>query len=133
VRNLNSTLATTSLAEEEPKPAAALARSGAPKTADEIAQARKERKAAAQAGKPAKAAPGEIPGSGSEEEANTNKASGKAVKLGDLGKAPLSRREKEQADKKAAQERYAKLHAAGKVSNHPSAPPGLRPVEVRLG
>lgn len=127
VKNINSTLATTSLTEAEaeaeagaapakaPSAAALLARSGAPKTADEIAQARKDRKAAAQAGKPAKqAAPGS--GSDSEAEGNANKTAGKAVKLSELGKQPLSRREKEQADKKAAQERYAKLHAAGKVS-----------------
>lgn len=116
VANLNSTLSTVAInpdEEETQTPAAALARSGAPKTADEIARARKERKAAAQAGKPVKK---QASGSESEDEGNSNKTAGKAVKLSDLGKQPLSRREKEQADKKAAAERYAKLHAAGKVS-----------------
>lgn len=107
--------------EEDAKPSGSkvpLARAGAPKTADEIARARKERKAAAQAGKPAqKAKAAGSDSDSSEEELNTNATQGKAVKLNSLssGPAPMSRREKEQADKKAAAERYAKLHAAGKT------------------
>lgn len=103
------------------------------KSADQVAAARRERKAAQAGGK--KVVKKEK-GSGSESEAeeNENKKSGRSMKVADLG-APreMSRREKcvvvlpassgweltsacrEQADKKAAAERYAKLHAAGKV------------------
>lgn len=94
--NLNSKLSTTPLTPEEEEAkakalAAAVARRGNVKTADEVAQARKDRKAAGKKGPAKKAA-----GSGSEsEEENENKTAKKNMKLADLG-APkeMSRRER---------------------------------------
>lgn len=80
--------------EEEAKAkalAAAVARRGNVKTADEVAQARKNRKAAGK-----KPAAKKATGSGSEsEEENDNKKAQKNMKLADLG-APkeMSRRER---------------------------------------
>ncbi|KAM0786182.1 hypothetical protein ACM66B_006989 [Microbotryomycetes sp. NB124-2] len=47
---------------------------------------------------------------------NMNRSGNRSLKLGDVG-APreMSRREREEAEKKAARERYLKLHAAGKT------------------
>ncbi|KAL8286181.1 hypothetical protein RQP46_004669 [Phenoliferia psychrophenolica] len=110
-KNLNSQL---SLAPAVgPDGEVVVQRTGQKLTPDQVAEARKARKAAAGKGKPAGAG-GD--GSESEEEENENKKGGKAIKMADLN-APreMSRREKEQADKAAAKERYAKLHAAGKT------------------
>lgn len=105
--------------------------------AEKVAQARLERKMAQGA---KKASGTKVKGSGSDEseEENDNHKAGKMMKAADLG-APreMSRRERfvshsafllssltpcysEQADKAAAKERYAKLHAAGKVIPPPS-------------
>lgn len=115
--NLNSTLSTVALSPPEEAPATSNSRLQG-KSADQVAQARKDRKAAAGSGKK----PQEKKKAGSDDESsaeeNENNKKGGMMKLSDLN-APreMSRREKEQADKIAAKERYAKLHAAGKVSS----------------
>lgn len=129
--NLNSTLSTMSLAPPPDAPATSNSRLGA-MNAEKVAQARLERKMAQGAKKSGGA---KVKGSGSDEseDENDNRKAGKMMKAADLG-APreMSRRERfvpwllfpnlvadtscsEQADKAAAKERYAKLHAAGKV------------------
>ncbi|SCV73231.1 BQ2448_7156 [Microbotryum intermedium] len=122
VRNLNSTRLTTPSSASGATPSNTttdLPRRGHVKTADQVAQARKDKKAAKSGGQAATRALG----SDSEDDRddaldmmNANQKPNKGIKLGDLG-APkeMSRREREQADKKAAAERYAKLHAAGKT------------------
>lgn len=118
--NLNSTLSTEAMTPEEEEEraralASAAARSkGGALTAEQIAQARKDRKAAG-AQKKSGAAAGNKNGSDSDEGGN-NRAGTRNMKLADLG-APkeMSRREREQAEKAAAKERYMKMHAAGKT------------------
>lgn len=119
-RNLNSTLSTVAREPVDPDAAPAVSNSRlSARTAESIAQARKERKAA-QGTKKAPNAAGGSKAKGSDDESsaeeNENQQKNKMMKASDLG-APreMSRREKEQADKIAAKERYAKLHAAGKV------------------
>ncbi|KDE02250.1 hypothetical protein MVLG_07184 [Microbotryum lychnidis-dioicae p1A1 Lamole] len=122
VRNLNSTRLTTpsSFSGSAPSNASTdLPRRGHVKTADQVAQARKDKKAAKSGGQAATRALGsdsDNDGDDALDMMNANKKLNKGIKLGDLG-APkeMSRREREQADKKAAAERYAKLHAAGKT------------------
>ncbi|SGY11910.1 BQ5605_C011g06316 [Microbotryum silenes-dioicae] len=122
VRNLNSTRLTTpsSFSGSAPSNASTdLPRRGHVKTADQVAQARKDKKAAKSGGQAATRALGsdsDNDGDDALDMMNANKKPNKGIKLGDLG-APkeMSRREREQADKKAAAERYAKLHAAGKT------------------
>ena len=120
-----------SLAPPPDAPATSNSRLGA-MNAEKVAQARLERKMAQGA---KKAGGAKVKGSGSDEseDENDNRKAGKMMKAADLG-APreMSRRERsvvsllflrlltdavysEQADKAAAKERYAKLHAAGKV------------------
>ncbi|KAH9818946.1 casein kinase substrate phosphoprotein PP28-domain-containing protein [Melampsora americana] len=84
------------------------------------AEARAARKAAKKGGKGAKK-----DGSGDEEEsdgleelANSNRTQKKTVKVAEIDKVasgPMNRKEREAAEKKAAQERYWKLHQAGKT------------------
>ena len=91
-KNLNSSL---SLAPAVgPDGEVVVQRTGQKLTAEQVAEARKAKKAAAGKGKPAAAA-GAGNDSGSEEEANDNKAGGKNMKMADLS-APreMSRREK---------------------------------------
>ncbi|SCZ94487.1 BZ3500_MvSof-1268-A1-R1_Chr12-2g03932 [Microbotryum saponariae] len=125
VRNLNSTRLTTpsSFSGSAPSNASTdLPRRGHVKTADQVAQARKDKKAAKSGGQAATRALGSESDDDDDDDddaldmMNANQKPNKGIKLGDLG-APkeMSRREREQADKKAAAERYAKLHAAGKT------------------
>lgn len=92
--NLNSTLSTVALSPPDDPPATSNSRLGV-KSAEQVAQARKERKAAQnKAGGSSAKAKKNGDDSGSEPEANDNKG-GKTMKVADLG-APreMSRREK---------------------------------------
>lgn len=90
--NMNSTLSTVALSPPDEAPAVSNSRLGV-KTAEQVAQARKDRKA--NAGKGVKKVAKGSDDSGSEAEANDNKNQGKTMKMADLG-APreMSRREK---------------------------------------
>lgn len=96
VANINSTLSTAPPSAEDAAVSNAPLRTGAKLTADQVAEARKARKAQAKKGTGKAKAPGEDPSdSESEEEVNENKKVGKTMKITDLG-APkeMSRRER---------------------------------------
>ncbi|KAK4701268.1 hypothetical protein P7C70_g4970, partial [Phenoliferia sp. Uapishka_3] len=112
-KNLNSQLSMAPAVGPDGEPAEpTVRRTGEKLTPEQVAEARKARKAQGK-GKPTGA---KGSGSESEDEENENMKAKKNLKMADLN-APreMSRREKEQADKAAAKERYAKLHAAGKT------------------
>ncbi|KAM0747509.1 hypothetical protein T439DRAFT_328746 [Meredithblackwellia eburnea MCA 4105] len=112
-KNVNQSLSLEPSSSNAP---ATVQRTGAKLTAEQIAEARKAKKAAKGKGaKPAKKGSDDSDEE-SEAEENANQKQNKNMKVSDLG-APreMSRREREQAEKKAAQERYQKLHAAGKT------------------
>ncbi|EGG05422.1 uncharacterized protein MELLADRAFT_72165 [Melampsora larici-populina 98AG31] len=84
------------------------------------AEARAARKAAKKGGKGAKKNESDdgSEDEGLEELANSNRTQKKVVKVTEIEKVasgPMNRKEREAAEKKAAQERYWKLHQAGKT------------------
>ncbi|KAI5481107.1 hypothetical protein MNV49_005542 [Pseudohyphozyma bogoriensis] len=83
-------------------------------TAEQVAEARKAKKAGKKGQKVENASDGDS------DLENANKTKGKSVKLSDLGGQAMNRRDREAAEKKAAKERYDRLHAAGKARCRPS-------------
>ncbi|KAG0147430.1 hypothetical protein CROQUDRAFT_656167 [Cronartium quercuum f. sp. fusiforme G11] len=110
--NYGSTLTSQSSSRTQPD------ESGSSMTTAEARAARKAAKKGGAGKAPKKDDSDDDESDGLEDLANPNRAQKKAVKISEIEKVasgPMNRKEREAAEKKAAQERYWKLHQAGKT------------------